>query len=78
MTDKTAAAGTAAPKKLSLKEKYAQMTRVYTPPALLRMQAAHMPHAEVHVIPEAGHAANWEQPAVYNQRVIDFLRRHTK
>ena len=27
MTDKTAAAGTAAPKKLSLKEKYAQMTR---------------------------------------------------
>lgn len=49
---------------------------LYTPPALLRMQAAHMPHAEVHVIPEAGHAANWEQPAAYNARVIDFLRRH--
>lgn len=49
---------------------------LYTPPALMRMQAAHMPHAEVHVIAEAGHAANWEQPAVYNQRVIDFLRRN--
>lgn len=49
---------------------------LYTPPALLRMQAAHMPHAEVQVIAEAGHAANWEQPAAYNQRVIDFLRRN--
>lgn len=49
---------------------------LYTPPALLRMQAAHMRHAEVHVIAEAGHAANWEQPAAYNQRVLDFLRRN--
>lgn len=49
---------------------------LYTPPALLRMQALHMPHAEVHVITEAGHAANWEQPVAYNQRVLDFLRRH--
>ncbi len=49
---------------------------LYTPPALLRMQAEHMRHAEVHVIAEAGHAANWEQPAAYNAKVIDFLRRH--
>lgn len=49
---------------------------LYTPPALLRMQAAHMPHAEVRVVSEAGHCANWEQPAVFNQTVLDFLRRH--
>ncbi len=49
---------------------------LYTPPALLRMQAAHMPHAETFVVPEAGHAANWEQPALFNQKVIAFLRRH--
>jgi pimeloyl-ACP methyl ester carboxylesterase len=49
---------------------------LYTPPALLRMQASHMPHAEVVVVPEAGHCANWEQPAVFNQTVLDFLRRH--
>ncbi len=50
---------------------------LYTPPALLRMQAEHMPHAEVSVITEAGHCANWEQPEVFNRKVLDFLRRHS-
>ena len=27
---------------------------LYTPPSLLRMQAQHMPHAEVHIVTEAG------------------------
>ena len=49
---------------------------LYTPPALLRMQAQHMRHAEVVVVPEAGHCANWEQPEVFNRTVLDFLRRH--
>jgi pimeloyl-ACP methyl ester carboxylesterase len=49
---------------------------LYTPPALLRMQALHMPHAEVAVIQEAGHCANWEQPAAFNQTVLSFLRKH--
>ncbi|HSW19614.1 MAG TPA: alpha/beta fold hydrolase [Ramlibacter sp.] len=49
---------------------------LYTPPALLRMQAQHMPHAEVAVIAEAGHCANWEQPEVFNRTVLDFLKRH--
>lgn len=49
---------------------------LYTPPALLRMQASHMPHAEVVVVPEAGHCANWEQPTLFNQTVLGFLRRH--
>ena len=49
---------------------------LYTPPALLRMQAQHMPHADVAVIPEAGHCANWEQPDAFNRTVLDFLGRH--
>jgi pimeloyl-ACP methyl ester carboxylesterase len=50
---------------------------LYTPPALLRMQALHMPHADVSIVEEAGHCANWEQPAVFNQRVLAFLRKHS-
>ena len=50
---------------------------LYTPPALLRMQASHMPHAEVSIVTEAGHSANWEQPAVFNQTVLAFLRKHS-
>lgn len=49
---------------------------LYTPPALMRMQAAHMRNPEIHVIPEAGHAGNWEQPTFFNRSVLDFLRRH--
>ena len=48
---------------------------LYVPPALLRMQAQHMPHAEVHVVHEAGHSPYWEQPAVFNDILIDFLAR---
>ena len=46
---------------------------LYTPPSLLRMQAQHMPHADVHVIAEAGHSPYWEQPKVFNDRLLAFL-----
>jgi pimeloyl-ACP methyl ester carboxylesterase len=49
---------------------------LYVPPALLRMQAQHLPTAEMCVVPEAGHAANWEQPEAFNRTVLAFLRRH--
>lgn len=49
---------------------------LYTPPALLRMQALHMPHAEVRVVADAAHCANWEQPDVFNSYALAFLRRH--
>lgn len=49
---------------------------LYTPPALLRMEHQHMPHAEVSIVAEAGHCANWEQPAVFNQTVLAFVRKH--
>ncbi len=46
---------------------------LYTPPSLLRMQAQHMPHADVHVVAEAGHSPYWEQPVVFNQLLLGFL-----
>jgi pimeloyl-ACP methyl ester carboxylesterase len=49
---------------------------LYTPPSLLRMLAQHMPHAEVHVVPEAGHSPYWEQPALFNRILLAFLARH--
>ncbi len=34
-----------------------------------------LPHVEWHVIPEAGHLAQWEQPAIVNQFILSFLER---
>jgi len=49
---------------------------LYLPPSLLRMQATHMPHAEVVIVPEAGHNANWEQPEIFNKTVLAFLAKY--
>jgi pimeloyl-ACP methyl ester carboxylesterase len=38
--------------------------------------ASTIPHAEKVVVPDAGHAANIDQPDVFNEAVISFLRRH--
>ncbi len=46
---------------------------LYTPPSLLRMQAQHMPHAEVHIVREAGHSPYWEQPEAFNRILLGFL-----
>jgi pimeloyl-ACP methyl ester carboxylesterase len=46
---------------------------LYTPPSLLRMQAQHMPHAEVHIVREAGHSPYWEQPEIFNRILLAFL-----
>ncbi|HWA37267.1 MAG TPA: alpha/beta hydrolase [Burkholderiales bacterium] len=47
---------------------------LYMPPSVLRLLAARMPHATTQVVPECGHSAYWEQPAVFNTAVLDFLR----
>jgi pimeloyl-ACP methyl ester carboxylesterase len=49
---------------------------LYTPPAVLRLFAQHMPRAELIVVPESGHAAQWENPEVFNRAVLRFLRSH--
>ena len=34
-----------------------------------------LPQAEWHVIPEAGHLAQWEQPQVVNPLILSFLEK---
>ncbi len=51
---------------------------LYSPPALIRMIAAEIPHSEVMIIREAGHSSYWEQPEAFNRSVLEFLARHSK
>ena len=51
---------------------------LYTPPAVLRLFAQHMPQAELVVVPESGHAAHWENPEVFNRAVLRFLGSHAQ
>lgn len=43
------------------------------PPAHAEALAAGLPHAELHIIPRAGHMANLEQPAAFNAILLAFL-----
>lgn len=47
-----------------------------SPPALMRLLAAHIPNCQFATIPEAGHGAHWEQPALWNRLVLEFIRQH--
>jgi pimeloyl-ACP methyl ester carboxylesterase len=49
---------------------------LYAPPALLRACAAHIPGAELIIVPEGGHSLYWEMPDVFNAAVLEFWRRH--
>ena len=49
---------------------------LYTPAPVLRQFGRHIKHAELAVFPETGHSAYWEQPEMFNRRVIDFLGKH--
>ena len=49
---------------------------LYTPPSVLRMFTARMPHAESAVIPETGHSSYWESPGEFNRTVLNFIRKH--
>jgi pimeloyl-ACP methyl ester carboxylesterase len=42
----------------------------------MRLWAAHLQHQEWAVIHDAGHAMAWEQPGTFNDKVLDFVRRH--
>ena len=33
-------------------------------------------HAEMMIIPEAGHSAYWEQPEPFSRAVLEFFRKH--
>jgi pimeloyl-ACP methyl ester carboxylesterase len=47
-----------------------------SPPALMRLLAAHIPNCQFSTIPEAGHGAHWEQPAIWNRIVLEFIGQH--
>ena len=49
---------------------------LYTPPSVLRLFTARMPHAESAVIAETGHSSYWESPQEFNRTVLAFLRKH--
>ena len=44
-----------------------------SPLALMRLLAAHIPQCRFEIVPEAGHAAFWEQPNIWNGLVLDFM-----
>jgi pimeloyl-ACP methyl ester carboxylesterase len=46
------------------------------PPALMRIWAAHVKNHEWAVIADAGHALAWEQPDIFNRKVLEFVSRH--
>jgi len=47
-----------------------------TPPIIMRAIAKHITNCRCELIPEAGHAAFWEQPEVWNGLVLDFIGQH--
>lgn len=47
-----------------------------SPPALMRMLAAHIPTSRFVSLPEVGHAGFWERPQVWNGLVLEFIGRH--
>ncbi len=47
-----------------------------SPPAMMRLVAEHIPDCRFETVPEAGHAAFWEQPEIWNRLVLEFLREH--
>jgi pimeloyl-ACP methyl ester carboxylesterase len=46
------------------------------PPALMRIWAARVKNHEWAVVTNAGHAVTWEQPDVFNEKVLEFIKRH--
>ncbi|MTD53037.1 alpha/beta fold hydrolase [Amycolatopsis pithecellobii] len=48
---------------------------LYVPPPAMREVAAHIPGAQLVVMPDVGHSAPWERPEEFNRAVLGFLGR---
>jgi pimeloyl-ACP methyl ester carboxylesterase len=46
------------------------------PPALMRTWAAHLKNYEWATVPDSGHAIAWENPDMFNENVLGFVKRH--
>ena len=40
------------------------------PPSMMRAWAAHLQNYEFATVPESGHSIAWEQPEVFNEKVL--------
>src|SRR5262249_29637663 len=49
---------------------------MYAPPPLLKLFTARVRNSEMKIIPEAAHSSYWEQPEVFNDAVLKFIRKH--
>ena len=49
---------------------------LYVPPSVLRMFEKRIRGARAVVLPECGHSAYWEQPALFNKTVLDFIKQY--
>jgi pimeloyl-ACP methyl ester carboxylesterase len=49
---------------------------MYAPPPLLKLFTVRIRNSERKVIPEAGHSSYWEQPEIFNDAVLSFIRTH--
>ncbi len=49
---------------------------LYAPPSVMRLLFARVKQSEFTIVPEAGHSAYWEQPDIFNDRVLNFIRKH--
>jgi len=47
-----------------------------SPPALMQIWAAHVKNHDWAVIADAGHAVAWEQPDIFNAKVLAFVKRY--
>ena len=48
---------------------------LYTPPSVMRLFHERIPGSECYLIRNCGHSAYWEQPEIFNRRVLEFLER---
>lgn len=48
---------------------------LWIPPFLLRQVSEKIPNSQVVIVPDAGHALQWERPGEFNQAVLDFIGR---
>ena len=51
---------------------------VLVPARFARELADHLPHAEIHLVPGAGHMWCWEKPAEFNALALDFIAKHAR
>jgi len=47
---------------------------LWIPPYLLRQVGERIPNSTVVIVPDCGHAVQWEQPEMFNDAVLDFIR----